>query len=92
MALEDVAGLLRCQGCGRRALLLELVVPMRKQARVTGGGYPSATTWALHQQGTHVEEENGKVRWSLHAAGVWRTLAREGEADEAIYCTGAQMR
>ena len=36
MALEDVAGLLRCRGCGRRAPQLEPVVPVRKQAFVGG--------------------------------------------------------
>ena len=34
MALEDVAGLLRCRGCGRRVPLLEPVAPVRKQAFV----------------------------------------------------------
>ena len=36
MALEDVAGLLRYRGCGRRAPLLEPVVPVREQAFVGG--------------------------------------------------------
>ena len=36
MALEDVAGLLRCRGCGRRTPRLEPVVPVRKQAFVGG--------------------------------------------------------
>ena len=36
MALEDVAGLLRCRGCGRRAPQLKPVVPVRKQAFVGG--------------------------------------------------------
>ena len=36
MALEDVAGLLRCRGCGRQAPQLEPVVPVRKQAFVGG--------------------------------------------------------
>ena len=36
MALDDVAGLLRCRGCGRRSPRLEPVVPVRKQALVGG--------------------------------------------------------
>ena len=36
MALDDIAGLLRCGECGRRALRLEPVVPVRKQAFVRG--------------------------------------------------------
>ena len=36
MALDDVAGLLRCRGCGRRGPRLEPVVPVRKQAFVGG--------------------------------------------------------
>ena len=36
MALEDVAALLRCRGCGRRGPRLEPVVPVRKQAFVGG--------------------------------------------------------
>ena len=36
MALEDVAGLLRCRECGRRAPRLEPVVPVRKQSFVGG--------------------------------------------------------
>jgi len=36
MALEDVAALLRCRGCGRRTPRLEPVVPVRKQAFVGG--------------------------------------------------------
>ena len=36
MALDDVAGLLRCRECGRRAPRLEPVVPVRKQAFVGG--------------------------------------------------------
>ena len=38
MALDDVAGLLRCRGCGcgRRMPRLEPVVPVRKQAFVGG--------------------------------------------------------
>ena len=36
MALDDVAGLLRCRGCGRRAPRLDPVVPLRKQAFVGG--------------------------------------------------------
>ena len=36
MEFEDVAGLLRCRGCGRRAPQLEPVVPVRKQAFVGG--------------------------------------------------------
>ena len=36
MALDDVAVLLRCRGCGRRGPRLEPVVPVRKQAFVGG--------------------------------------------------------
>ena len=36
MALDEVAGLLRCRGCGRRGPRLEPVVPVRKQAFVGG--------------------------------------------------------
>ena len=36
MVLEDIAGLLRCRGCGRLAPQLEPVVPVRKQAFVGG--------------------------------------------------------
>ena len=36
IALDEVAGLLQCRGCGRRTTRLEPVVPVRKQAFVGG--------------------------------------------------------